>query len=101
MKRRAKVTGFTLIEMLLVLIIVSMIIYMGLGYLQQRTVQIRMDRTSLQMQQILNAGMAYYIANSTWPANLACLQGVGGGAMRDKIFTCYRDQPLERGCLHD
>lgn len=65
-KRQNK--GFTLIEMLLVLVIMSGIIYIGAGYLQQRTLSLRIDRTSGQMQQILNAGMSYYInSNNTWP----------------------------------
>lgn len=69
--------GFTLIEMLLVLVIISMIIYMAVGYIEQRTLQTRMDRTSLQMQQILNAGLAYYVAHGSWPPNpaLSNLQG--------------------------
>lgn len=67
--------GFTLIEMLLVLVIISIIILAGVGYFQQRAQQMRIDRTSLQMQQILNAGMSYYIVNSKWPAKLSDLYG--------------------------
>jgi prepilin-type N-terminal cleavage/methylation domain-containing protein len=77
-KKYMKQQGFTLIEMLLVLVIVSTLIWAGVGYLQQRTLQTRMDRTAVQMQQILNAGLAYYIANGSWPASLACLQGQAG-----------------------
>lgn len=72
-----KIEGFTLIEMLLVLVIASMIIYLALGYIQQKTLTTRMDRTSLQMQQILNAGLSYYVANGKWPANIDCLEGTG------------------------
>jgi len=67
--------GFTLIETLLVLVIISMIIFSGLGYLRQRTLQMRMDRVSLQMQQILNAGLAFYVTNNKWPQQLSDLQG--------------------------
>lgn len=70
-----KVKGFTLIEMLLVAVIVAMILYAAMAYFQQRALQSRIDRTSAQMQQILNAALAYYVSNGTWPANLACLQG--------------------------
>lgn len=69
--------GFTLIEMLLVLVIVSGIIYIGAGYLQQRALSLRIDRTSGQMQQILNAGMSYYISNNAWPSSLSDLQTAG------------------------
>ncbi len=61
--------GFTLIEMLLVLVIISGIVYMGAGYLQQRALSLRIDRTSGQMQQILNAGLSYYISNNKWPVS--------------------------------
>ena len=68
MKKTIK--GFTLIEMLLVLVIISMIIYLSIGYMQQKTETMRIDRATIQMQQILNAGLAYYVANGKWPANL-------------------------------
>ena len=72
-KQYRKLDGFTLVEMLLVMVIISMIIYLGIGYIQQRTLSLRIDRTSSQMQQILNAALSYYVANGAWPANLAAL----------------------------
>jgi prepilin-type N-terminal cleavage/methylation domain-containing protein len=70
--------GFTLIEMLLVMVIVSAIIVGIATYSQQKTAQMRLDRAVLQMQQILNAGLAYYLNNSKWPASIADdLQGDG------------------------
>jgi len=75
MAARSNMKGFTLIEMLLVLIIISIIIYASLGYVQQKALQMRMDRTSVQMQQILNAGLAYYVFNGKWPVQLSDLQG--------------------------
>jgi len=64
---RNKIKGFTLVEILLVLVIISSVIYMLLSYMQQKTLQMRIDRTTLQMQQILNAGLAYYVGFGTWP----------------------------------
>lgn len=66
--------GFTLIEMMLVAAIISGFIFMGIGYTQQRTRALMMDRTSAQMQQILNSGLSYYVNNGTWPTNIAALQ---------------------------
>lgn len=69
--RRARhcpnIFGFTLVEMMLVLVIISILIWGSIGYMQQRSLQMRMDRTSIQMQQILNAGLAYYVTNGSWP----------------------------------
>lgn len=69
--------GFTLIEMLLVMVIIASFIYMGAGYMEQRALSLRIDRTSGQMQQILNAGMSYYIANNKWPTSMSDLQNSG------------------------
>lgn len=74
-KHKSAGKGFTLVEMLLVLTIVSIMLYMGIGYMQTRTEGIRIDRTSMQMQQILNAALAYYVLNGTWPTTLSTLQG--------------------------
>jgi len=78
---RNKQQGVTLIEILLVLVVVSMMIWAGVNYMQQRTLQTRTDKTATQMQQILNASLAYYLANqSAWPPSLKCLQGQSGCA---------------------
>ncbi len=75
MKLKTKLRGFSLLEMLLVMVIVGMILMMGINYLRQRTIAIRIDKATLQMQQILNASLAYYVANGEWPYSLGCLQG--------------------------
>lgn len=67
-------SGFSLIEMMLVAAIIGGIIYMGIGYTQQRTSALMIDRASAQMQQILNAGLSYYVSYGSWPANIAALQ---------------------------
>jgi prepilin-type N-terminal cleavage/methylation domain-containing protein len=71
-----KVLGFTLIEMMLVLAIIAMIIVLLLRYTEQQASQTRMNRAILQIQQILNAGLAYYVGSGTgtWPNQLSDLQ---------------------------
>lgn len=63
--------GFTLVEMLLVLVVISSVLYMLFGYVQQKALQMRIDRTSTQMQQILNAGLSYYVTHGNWPIPVA------------------------------
>lgn len=72
---KMKEKGVTLIEILLVLVIISAIIWGSMTYVQQKALQTRIDKTSIQMQQILNAGLAYYVANGKWPISLDCLKG--------------------------
>jgi prepilin-type N-terminal cleavage/methylation domain-containing protein len=78
MKTHKAIKGFTLIEMLLVLVIIAAII-MGIAtYSQQKMQQMREDRAVLQIQQILNAGLAFYLNNTTWPTSITTdLQGDG------------------------
>ncbi|OGT36831.1 MAG: hypothetical protein A3F11_08595 [Gammaproteobacteria bacterium RIFCSPHIGHO2_12_FULL_37_14] len=87
--------GFTLIEMLLVLVIVTVLLVMGINYMQQKTTAMRIDRTALQMQQILNAGLAYYVSHGAWPPgidSLACLQG--NASAGSKCGIAYLPSPL-------
>lgn len=67
--KRSSEKGFSLVELLLVMVVVSMFIVAGVGYIQQRTFQSRMDLTALQLQQILNASLSYYVANGSWPVS--------------------------------
>ncbi len=71
---RHRQSGFSLLEMVLVLVIVTALLVMGMNYMRQRTLTLRIDRAALQMQQILNAGLAYYVANGKWPSTVYCLQ---------------------------
>ena len=77
-----KVSGFTLIEMLLVMVIVSAIVLMTTGYFQERTRTNRTDLAALQLQQLLNASMSFYVAWGKWPGSpnpgvnaIQCLSG--------------------------
>ncbi|MBA3661305.1 MAG: prepilin-type N-terminal cleavage/methylation domain-containing protein [Gammaproteobacteria bacterium] len=63
-------TGFTLIELLLVMVIISIIIFASISYVQQQAESTRIARASAQMQQILNAGLSYYVDNGKWPATI-------------------------------
>lgn len=65
--RNIKTKGFTLLEILLVLAILSSLVILMLNYTTQKAAELRRDKTVLQMQQILTAGLSYYINNSIWP----------------------------------
>lgn len=63
--------GFTLIEMILVLVIMSSIMVMLLSYLTQKVEETRRDRLVIQIQQIQNAGLSFYVSNGYWPVTAA------------------------------
>lgn len=71
--------GVTLIEVLLVLVISSIIMVMLIGFLQQQTDEMRRSRAVTQIVQILNAGLAYYVANNAWPQNSDLSDLISGG----------------------
>lgn len=80
--KKFKNIGMTLIEMLLILAVASSILTMILTYSTEKMEELRRDRASLQMEQILNAALAYYVVYGQWPNDAvgnapASLQGTG------------------------
>jgi prepilin-type N-terminal cleavage/methylation domain-containing protein len=61
------VKGFTLVEVMLVLVIISSILGMLANYTQLQTQRIIRDKAAIQIQQILNAALAYYVNTGYWP----------------------------------
>lgn len=59
--------GFTLIEMLLVMVVISTVMVMGVKYYEQRAQNLQVDRMVSQIQYLLNAGLTFYVANGRWP----------------------------------
>lgn len=79
--------GFTLIEMLLVLAVVSSLIYMAIGFQQQQIIENRISRSSVQMQQILVAAASYYVLCNSWPSDIATLQTQGSITCGNSTLT--------------
>jgi prepilin-type N-terminal cleavage/methylation domain-containing protein len=67
--KRQKSRGFTLIEMLLVLAILAGMMVMFLNYSTQKARETRRDLAVLQIQEILNAGLSFYVNNGYWPVS--------------------------------
>lgn len=66
---KTKERGFTLLELLLVLALASIL---ALGAMSMYQIQLRnfkADKTSLQMQQWLQAGMSFYVDCNQWPTD--------------------------------
>ncbi len=94
---KIKLHGFTLLEMLLVMVIVASIILMVMTYTTTQVDETKRDVTVKQYEQILNAGLAYYINNSTWPNTINDL--INGNYLPNKTinnpwasgYTFYQD----------
>ena len=64
-----KNSGFTLIELIFVVAIIGFIITLGLSYMAKLAERTKEKTASLQIQQILQAAMTYYVNNKAWPSN--------------------------------
>jgi len=90
-RHRAK--GFSLLEVLLVMAIVATIMVSILSYTTQKSDEMRRDRTVMQMEQFLNAGLSYYVSFGSWPLKLMDLQNnlfLPNGTIRNawgQVFT--------------
>jgi prepilin-type N-terminal cleavage/methylation domain-containing protein len=67
MNIKNKKSGFTLIELIFVLAIIGVTLTLGLSYITKLAERTKEKTTALQMQQILQAGMTYYVKNNKWP----------------------------------
>lgn len=93
--KNQKVRAFTLLEMLLVLAISSSLVVLLLNYTTQRSDQLRRDKTVLQMQQILNAALSYYVSTSVWPVKVVspvCGSASSLSLVTDKLTPNYLPQ---------
>ncbi len=61
--------GFTLLELLFVIVILGVIATFGLTLFQQKTSRFKLEKAALQIQQIQQAAIAFYVDNNQWPAN--------------------------------
>lgn len=66
--------------MLLVLVVIASFILTAANYKAGITDQKRREKTVLQMEQILSAGLSYYTVNGTWPVSTPAPTGTCGGA---------------------
>ena len=71
-------SGFTLIEIMFVIAILAVVSAIGLNTYKQRTENAKLDRASLQIQQILQSGSAYYVNHvgdtEPWPNSITQIE---------------------------
>lgn len=64
--------GFTLLELLLIIILFSVIAMSGIATYQLYSTRAKVERTAKQMQQILEAASSYFIDYGCWPGDSSC-----------------------------
>lgn len=67
MSRILKIKAFSLIEMLLVIAILSALVSLGLVFANKYAQQVKVEKTALEINHILEAGIKYYTVNNKWP----------------------------------
>lgn len=67
MRALIKANGFTLLELMLVLVLLTTLAMAGLAMYQIQLRNFRVDKTALQMQQWMQAGLAFYVDCHQWP----------------------------------
>ena len=64
--------GFTLVELLLVIAVVSIMTAIGISTYRRHFQSTRAEKVSLEIQQVLEAAMAYHTDQGQWPAQRIC-----------------------------
>jgi prepilin-type N-terminal cleavage/methylation domain-containing protein len=86
-----KIRGFTLLEMLLVLVIITSVMAMFVGYTLKKSEETRIDNMVMTTQQILSAGLAYYNDHGEWTP---CTDGNGCYFMKGDGLPLLEDNYL-------
>lgn len=82
-----KKKGFSLIEMVLVLAIISSMVAMYLRLTTRQSEESRRDRVVMQMQQLMTAASNYYIDNGKWPFTDVSTNSLGPGCNPNPLFN--------------
>lgn len=65
--QKKQIAGFSLLELILALAVLSVIVTLGLAAYNQKVLNDQVERSALQIQLYLQAGMAFYVDNNRWP----------------------------------
>lgn len=65
--------GFTLIQLFVIIIFIAVVTLTTFTYFQTRTENIRVEKTALAIEAILEAALAYHLVNGQWPETYSVL----------------------------
>ncbi len=78
--------GFTLVELLLVIAVMSILTAVGVMSYRRYFQANRLDKVAISMQHVLEAAMAFYVDNNTWPEDHHC---VNPGPVQENFINNY------------
>lgn len=81
--------GYTLIEMLLVIIIIAIISSLAILTYRKNTQNNRIDKAALEMQQVLEAALTYNVRTGYWPNANNTLPDCNPPSKDDTFITTY------------
>ena len=71
MRTNSKYHGFTILELLLVIAILGILTTYYLSYFQQRTQDVKINRATQQIQELLQAASSFYLKYGHWRTSCA------------------------------
>jgi prepilin-type N-terminal cleavage/methylation domain-containing protein len=103
-----KQSGFTLIELMLVVAILAAITVIGVSAYKQQAANFMADKTALQMQQLMEAAIAFKVDCGMWPGNNSgdvdlanpMLQLEGVDRSGNPVATCNKRSGAQPGVAY-
>ena len=79
--------GFTLIELMFVIIIFSVVGFYSITKQQNKAREEAIERTVIEMKNILSANLAYYVKNNGWPLDESQLWTLGTSSIQQTFLN--------------
>lgn len=89
-----KQQGFSLLEVMLVLVILVALGTLAISTMRSKMINVRLERTAAQMQQVTQSAVSYFIDNHMWPSNDLSFTN-------DGISTLAQENYLPQAMLDD
>ncbi|GEM_PF-4462267 len=80
--------GFTLLELMLVIVIITVMMVATVKTMQERVAALRVQRAAQDIQSILSAAQDYFVAHGVWPGSgmsFTSTEANGGAASHDAV----------------
>jgi len=87
------IKGFSLLELLLVIVVISIIALVGINAVRQYATTVMVEKTANTMKKWLQSSVEYYIDNEKWPSSSDDLENYLLGSKEGQLSTNPWNQP--------